>query len=176
MPMETIQQRQPAASGAKAAPSRIDREQVWQALEKASFAVLGFVTRSGEPRSSGVVYAVEDGHLYTAVAPDSWKARSIADGAQVSVTVPVRRGGALSLIVPIPPATISFHARAIVHRAGSIDIGSLPKKLAALLPEKRRAGTLLELVPEGVFLTYGIEVSLTDMTDPDLALARVPSR
>jgi len=31
-------------------------EQVWQALTKASFAVLGYVTLSGEPRSSGVVY------------------------------------------------------------------------------------------------------------------------
>lgn len=175
MPTHTIQQTPPTVASAKAPPSRLAREQVWRALDKASFAVLSFVTPAGEPRSSGVVYAVENGHLYTAVGPASWKARCIADGAQVSVTVPVRRGGVLSLLAPIPPATISFHARAIVHPAGSLDIRKLSKKLAALVPEKRRAGSLLELVPEGVFLTYGIGVSLMDMTDPDVALAHVPS-
>jgi pyridoxamine 5'-phosphate oxidase-like protein len=175
MSTNVIQRKPPAAASAKASPSRLDSEQVWRALNKASFAVLSFVTPNDEPRSSGVVYAVEGGHLYTAVAPDSWKARCIADGKQVSVTVPVRRGGVLSLLVPIPPATISFHARAIVHPAGSFAIGTLSKKLAALVPEKRRAGSLLELVPEGVFLTYGIGVSLMAMTDPDVALARVPS-
>jgi hypothetical protein len=175
MPTDVIHHHQAAATGARNRPIRLGREQVWRALTKGSFAVIGHVTPNGEPRSSGVVYAVEDGHLYAAVAPDSWKARSIADGTQVSVTVPVRRGGLLSLLVPIPPATISFHARAIVHPAGSLDIGTLSKRLAALVPEKRRAGSLLELVPEGDFLTYGIGVSLMDMTDPDVALAHVPS-
>jgi hypothetical protein len=175
MPTDTIQRTPPTVAGATAVPSRPAREQVWRALDKASFAVLGFVTSAGEPRSSGVVYALEGGHLWTAVGPNSWKARCIADGEQVSVTVPVRRGGVLSLVAPIPPATISFHARAIVHPAGSLDVGKLSKRLAALVPEKRRAGSLLELVPEGVFLTYGIGVSLMDMTDPDVAMAHVPS-
>ena len=175
MPTDVIHHNRETAAGANTRPSRLDREQVWRALAKASFAVISHVTPSGEPRSSGVVYAVEDGHLYTAVAPDSWKARNIGDGTQVSVTVPVRRGGLLSLLVPIPPATISFHARAIVHPAGSLDIAKLSKKLASLVPEKRRAGSLLELVPEGSFLTYGIGVSLMAMTDPDRALARVPA-
>jgi hypothetical protein len=170
-----IHRQQRATAGTETSRSRVGREQVLRALAKASFAVVSFVNSAGKPRSSGVVYAVEGGHLYTAVAPDSWKARTIADGTQVSVTVPVRRGGLLSLLVPIPPATISFHARAIVHPAGSVDVRSLSKKLAALLPEKRRAGSLIELVPEGVFLTYGIGVSLKDMTDPERALARVPA-
>jgi hypothetical protein len=175
MSTDVIQRKQSATAGTEASRSRVGREQVRRALSKASFAVISFVTPAGEPRSSGVVYAVEGGHLYTAVAPDSWKARNIAEGTKVSVTVPVRRGGLLSLLVPIPPATISFHARAIVHPAGSLDLKSLSKKLAALVPEKRRAGTLLELVPEGAFLTYGIGVSLKDMTDPERALAHVPA-
>ena len=86
---------------------------VWRALAKASFAVLSHVNAAGEPRSSGVVYAMVDRHLYLAVAPDSQKAQRIASGQRVAVTVPVRRGGLLSLLVPIPPATISFPARAI---------------------------------------------------------------
>ena len=66
------------------------------------------------------------------------------------MTVPVRRGGMLSLLMPIPPATISFHARAIVHPAGSLDLGSVSKSLLSLLPKDRRR-PLLELVPEGTF-------------------------
>jgi hypothetical protein len=149
-------------------------DQVWGELGKASFAIVSYVTPAGEPRSSGVVYASEGRHVYLAVAPDSWKARQIADGQQVAVTVPVRRGGLLSLLFPIPPATVSFHARATVHPAGSIDLNSVSKKLVSLLPKDRRATTVLELVPEGTFLTYGIGVSLIEMRDPVAAGAHIP--
>ncbi len=89
--------------------------------------------------------------------------------------MPVRRGGLLSLLAPIPPATITFHARATVHPAGSLDVGSVSKELERLIPEARKAGScIIELVPEGRFLTYGIGVSLMDMRDPVRALARVP--
>ena len=144
---------------------RTSEIQIWTELENASFAIIGYVTPSGEPRSSGVVYSQEDRHLYCAVAPQSWKARHIRDGQEVAVTVPIRRGGLLSLLAPIPPATVSFHARTIVHAPGSLDIGSLSKK---------RAATVLELVPEGTFLTYGIGVSLREMLDPVAAQAHVP--
>ena len=149
-------------------------DRVWKELDKASFAIVAYVTPADEPRSSGVVYAVDDRHLYLAIAPDGWKARHISDGQPISVTVPVRRGGLLSLLLPIPPATISFQTRAVVHPAGSIDIASRSKKLASLLPSDRRAATLIELVPEGSFLTYGIGVSLKAMMDPATALAHVP--
>jgi hypothetical protein len=150
-------------------------EAVWQALAKASFAVVSHVNAAGEARSSGVVYGTVGGRLYMAVAADGWKARQIMTGQEVAVTVPVRRGGILALLVPIPPATITFQARATVHPAGSLDIGSVSKDLLKLVPEARKAGScVIELVPEGKFLTYGIGVSLMDMADPALALARVP--
>lgn len=149
-------------------------ERVWAEVGKASFAIISYVTPDGEPRSSGVVYAVRDHHLYLAVAPGSWKARHIMDGQEVALTVPVRRGGLLSLVVPIPPATISFHARAIVHLAGTLDLRTVSKKLESLVPAERRAvATILELVPEGTFLTFGIGVSLREMTDPVAAQAHV---
>ena len=161
-------------SGVASAP-RANTEQVWSEMGKASFAIISHVTPGGEPRSSGVVYALHGRHLYLAVAPRSWKARSIADGQRVAVTVPVRRGGLLSLLLPIPPATVSFQARAIVHQPGSLDLQSVSKELEALVPEQRRAdATILELVPEGTFLTYGIGVSLRKMADPVAALAHVP--
>lgn len=150
-------------------------DDVWRAIDHASFAVLAHTNASGEPRSSGVVYAVVDRHLYVAVAPDGWKARQIQDGDAVSLTVLVRRGGILSLLFPIPPATISFHARATVHPAGSMEATQLPKALKALVPaERTTTAVLLELVPEGRFMTFGIGVSLSAMRDPVASRALVP--
>ena len=153
---------------------RLTSEQVWQALAKASFAILGYVTPSGDARSSGVVYKTVGNRLYIAVAPDSWKAKHVSASGRVAVTVPVRRGGILSLVFPIPPATISFHATAIVHRAGSLEVRTLSKELASLLPAERRASScLIEVLPEGEFLTYGLGIPLRKMRTPASAQARV---
>ena len=82
------------------------------------------------------------------------RARS-SPGRRWFVTVPVRRGGILALLAPIP-ATITFRARAMVHPAGSLDIGAVSKELVKLVPEARKEGScVIELVPEGRFLTYG---------------------
>ena len=154
---------------------RLSADQVWRALEKTANAVLGFMTPKGAPRTSGVVYAVVDHQLYIAVAPDSWKARQIATGDQVSVTALVRRGGVLPLIFPIPPATITFSGRATVLPAGSPEAGPLLDRLAALLPPDRRGSAcLIGVAPVGYFLTYGIGVPLMAMRRPSAARARVP--
>jgi hypothetical protein len=144
---------------------------IWHLVTRASFAVLGHVTPRGEPRSSGVVYLVDGGSMFVAVAKDSWKARQLADGSMVAVTVPIRRGGPLSLVFPIPPATISFRAVVTIHPGEVLD--RMPR-LARLVPVERRAGcTVLEIRPTGSFLTYGVGVSLTQMRDPARARARV---
>jgi hypothetical protein len=162
-------------NGGQLMAARLTSEQVWHTLGKASFAVLGYVTPSGEPRSSGVVYKSIGRRLYVAVASDSWKARHIAATRRVAVTVPVRRGGLLSLVAPIPPATISFHAQAIVHPAGAPQVGSLLKELGSLLPvERRTSACLIEILPEGAFVTYGLGVSLSKLRDPAAARARIP--
>ncbi|MFI6832566.1 pyridoxamine 5'-phosphate oxidase family protein [Kribbella sp. NPDC050241] len=151
------------------------REVIWRQIAKASFAVLSYVTPNGEPRSSGVVYTSGRGRLYVAVAPDSWKALHIPATGQVAVTVPVRRGGLLALLAPIPPATISFHARAVVHPSGHRHITSLLPELAKLVPAERLADCrIVEIFPEGHFLTYGIGTSLSSMRSPAAARARVP--
>jgi len=155
--------------------ARLTSEQVWHALARASFAVVSYVTPAGAPRSSGVVYKTVGRRLYLAVAPDSWKARHIQASGQVAVTVPIRRGGLLALVLPIPPATVSFHAQAIVHPAGEIDVGALAQELASLLPDERRATScIIELLPTGTFLTYGLGVTLAEMRKPAVARARVP--
>ncbi len=155
--------------------SHLTSEQVWQALAKESFAVIGHVTPSGEPRSSGVVYKAVGRRLYVAVAPDSWKAKHVAASGRVAVTVPVRRGGILSLVLPIPPTTISFHATATVHQAGSKEVAPVLKELASLLPAERRTSScLIEIAPEGEFLTYALGVPLRKMRDPAASRARAP--
>jgi hypothetical protein len=163
------------ATKAPTSRARVSSEVVWRALAKASFAVVSHVNDEGEPRSSGVVYGTVDRRLYIAVAGDGWKARQISTGQEVAVTVPIRRGGILALLVPIPPATITFHARATVHPAATLDISSVSKELTRLVPDDRKATScVLELVPEGSFVTYGVGVSLMDMRDPAVALAHVP--
>jgi len=156
---------------------RITSEQVWRTIERSSFAVIGYVTPSGEPRSSGVVYRTLDRRMFVAVAPDSWKARHVAVDGRVSVTVTVRRGGLMALLTPIPPATISFRGNAIVHPAGSPEVRPLLEELGSLLPaERRTSAAIIEIVPDGSFVTYGIGVPLMKMRDPAAAGARVPVR
>lgn len=154
---------------------RLTSEQVWRAIGGASFAVLSYVTPSGQPRSSGVVYTSPERRMYVVVAPDSWKARHVAASGRVAVTVPVRRGGILSLVVPIPPATISFQARATVHPAGSPLARSLYTELAPMLPDERRDSfCLIEIFPEGEFVTYAVGVPLRKMRDPAASRGRAP--
>jgi hypothetical protein len=120
------------------------------------------------------VYKTIGRRLYVAVAPESWKAKHVAASGRVAVTVPVRRGGILSLVASIPPATISFHGAAIVHPASSPQARSLLKELGSLIPaERRTSGSVIEVVPEGEFLTYGLGAPLRKMLDPAAAQARV---
>jgi hypothetical protein len=152
--------------------SPVTTARVWQAIAKSSFAILSEVTPDGAPRSTGVLFKTTGRRLYVAVAADSWKARHIAADGRVAVTVPVRRGGILSLVAPIPPATVSFHGTAIVHPPGS---WTIPSELATLLPPERRAtSAVIQIAPEGEFLTYGIGVSLLAMRTPAAARGRVP--
>jgi hypothetical protein len=77
--------------------------------------------------------------------------------------------------MPIPPATVSFHGHAIVHPAGSPEVGPLLEELGSLLPaERRTSAAIIEIVPEGAFVTYGIGISLAKMRDPVSARARAP--
>lgn len=155
--------------------ARLTSEQVWRAIARSSFAVLSHVTPAGEPRSSGVVYKTDGKRLVVAVAPDSWKAQHVTADGRVAVTVPVRRGGLLSLVAPIPPATISFHGTAVVHPAGSPQARSVLDEMGSLVPADRRAAaSVIEIVPVGTFRTFGIGVSLRAMLSPALAQARVP--
>jgi hypothetical protein len=155
--------------------SQLTSDAVWAEVRKASFAVLSYATPAGDPRSSGVVYKTLGRRLYVATDPDSWKARHIGVSGRVAMTVPVRRGGILSLVAPVPPATISHHGAAVVHPADSPQVRPLLAELKSLLPEERQSSAaIIEVIPAGMFVTCGIGVSLTQMRDTEAARARVP--
>jgi hypothetical protein len=151
---------------------QLTARQIWDAVARQSFAVLSHVTPAGAPRSSGVVYAVSNGRMYVVVAGDSWKARHLAADGLVSITVPIRRGGLLSLVAPIPPATVSFPAVATVRPGAAL--ADVPP-LARMIPPERRTGcALLEVRPTGHYITYGVGVPLRQMRDTTRSRARVP--
>src|SRR5665648_135737 len=124
---------------AERTPPNLSTDQVWGAIGRASNAVLGHVTPAGAPRTSGVVYRSIDRRIYVAVAPGTWKDRHIRADGRVAMTVLVRRGGLLSLLFPIPPATISFHGTATVHPASEPAMGTiLEGAVPAASPEPPR--------------------------------------
>ena len=88
--------------GARARPRRLTTQDVWREIAKASFAVVGYVSPAGEPRTSGVSFKSAGHTLFMAVHPDSWKAKHIEASGRVSVTVTVRRGGILNYGLGIP--------------------------------------------------------------------------
>ena len=60
----------------------------------------------------------------------------------------------------------------IVYPADSM---AIPKELAARVPpERRSSSTIIEVNPEGAFVTYGIGVSLMKMRVPEKSRAHVP--
>jgi hypothetical protein len=156
-----------------ASSAQLTTDQVWRTIDGSSNAVLGHVTPAGAPRTSGVVFQAIDRRLYVAIAPGTWKDKHIRADGRVSMTVLVRRGGVLSLVFPIPPATITFHGTASVHPADEPAMGAILDRLSRLLPPNRRSSSaIIEIVPEGEFLCYGIGVSLRTMRVPDQARAR----
>lgn len=151
-------------------------ESIWHEITKATFAILGYTTPAGEPRSSGVMYKTRAGRMYVIVGEQSWKAKHIAESGRASVVVPIHRGGLLALMAPIPPATISFHATARVREVNRAELGPLWDELAPLLPEGRAEhARVIELTPVGRYLVYGVHVPLMKMKDTPPVHVAVPA-
>lgn len=150
--------------------------QVWQPIEKELFAVVGMVTADHEARTVGVVYAVRDRKLYFITGRDTWKARHIAANRHVSVTIPIARRVPIMPWLKIPQATITFQGEANVCGAGEAMPDLLQKLLGPMANDQELiAGScLIEVVPVGEFVTYGIGVRLMEMRDPNKARGRAP--
>ena len=159
-------------------PRQLTSQQVWQAIEKELFAVVGMVTAGHEARTVGILYAVGDHKLYFITGSDTWKARHIAANPHVSVTIPIAKRVPIMPWLKIPQATITFQGTARICGASEAMPDLLQKLLGPMADDSALiAGScLVEIIPTGEFVTYGVGVRLIEMRDPDKARGRAPVR
>lgn len=155
---------------------QISSDEVWQVVEKEIFGVIGMVTAKNEARTVGVVYIVRDRKLYIASGKDTWKARHIRQNPNVSMTVTIPKRVPIAPWIKIPAATITFSGRAriIAPEDASAEIKQAIFRGSADDDGLVSGSCLIEMVPKGHFITYGIGVPLMQMRYPEKARGRAP--
>ena len=149
---------------------------VWNAIEGNTFAVLGWVTPAGDPRSAGIVYTTYGRELYISTGLDSWKTRHIALDPRVSVTVTIPKRVPFMPWIKVPAAAASFHGEAKLHEVHEFPADLTAPLLKGLkLSEEVHSHTrIIRVTPHGHIVSYGIGVPMMKMRDPVAATARVP--
>ena len=155
---------------------QLTSEQVWQAIEKELFGVIGMVTAENESRTVGIVYVVRNRRLYIGSDKDAWKVRHITQNPNVSLTIPIHKRILFMPWVKIPAATITFAGVAKI-----VEPGEAPPEIFAAVfrgmadNETRMAeSVLIEVTPVKDFVTYGVGIPLMKMRDPNQARGRAP--
>lgn len=97
------------SSNAAQAPTvghRPDAAKVMRAITRRSFATLASASSAGRPHVAGVLYERVGSELFISTLLTSRKARNVAAGGRVGVSIPIRR-------LPVgPPSTVQFQAKA----------------------------------------------------------------
>lgn len=152
-------------------------DEVWAAIARANFTVVGMVTARGEARTAGVMHAVDDGRLWFTTNGREWKARHIAAHPQVSATVAIPKRVPLLPWIAIPAATITFAGTAEIVPASALSERTAHALLHDLDLGDADADGLVAvgIRPEGDFVTYGVGVSALGMRDTERARGRVPA-
>lgn len=154
----------------------LNAAQLWEAINREIFAVVGMVSAKNEAKTVGVVYAVYDRKLYFSSTTDAWKVRHIRQNPHVSVTIPIAKRIPFWPWVKIPAATITASGTArVLTRADAPP--EVEKKLLRGIedsPEAQGDFAVIEIEPAGNFVTYGVGVSLMGMRDTINARGRVP--
>ena len=153
----------------------ITTAQVWNEIKKEIFAVLGMVTAKGEARTVGIVYAVHAEKIYIATGLESWKVRHIQSNPNISITVPIAKRIPFLPWIKIPAATITFSGKAKILDPAVVGKDVLFSLLRGLEKDEEMLATMgvIEIVPVGEFVTYGVGVSLMEMRDTQKARGRV---
>lgn len=151
-------------------------DQVWQEIEDNLFGVLGMVNAKAEARTVGIVYIVRDRKLYIGSFKDAWKVRHTQGNPHVSMTIPIAKRIPFLPWIKIPAATITFHGTARVFNHDEVDPGVLDALYRGVAKDSRQmaASCVIEVTPEGDFITYGIGMSTMQMRFPEKARGRVP--
>lgn len=156
-------------------PAKITTDQVWDAIEKEVFAVVGMVTATGQARTVGIVYTTNQRKLYFITGSETWKARHISANRHVSVTIPIAKRIPFLPWIRIPSATITFCGTAKVYPA--VDASpTIIKPLFGPLPEDSQMieeSCIIEITPEKDFITYGVGIPLMHMRLPEKARGQV---
>lgn len=153
---------------------QLEPEQVWKTIESELFAVIGMVTAAGEARTAGIVYAVRDRKLYIATGADTWKARHIAANGHVSITIPIAKRVPVMPWIKIPQATITFSGTARVFPAAEASPEIIEAIFRGVGMDLIAGMCLVEVTPEGDFVTYGVGIPLMEMRSPEKARGRAP--
>jgi nitroimidazol reductase NimA-like FMN-containing flavoprotein (pyridoxamine 5'-phosphate oxidase superfamily) len=153
---------------------QLNSQQVWQAIEKEMFAVVGMVTSQHEARTVGIVYAVQNRKLYLGTGQQSWKARHISRNPHVSVTIPIAKRIPFMPWIKIPAATITFSgtARVLPAAESTAELLQLVFRDAATDAAMVANSCLIEITPQKEFVTYGVGISLQEMRFPEKARGR----
>lgn len=149
---------------------------VWEAIKKELFAVLGMVTQHQESRTVGIVYIVKDQRLYIGTGLKSWKARHTKKNPNVSMTIPIAKRIPLLPWIKIPQATITFSGTAKIIPAVDADGELLHSVFQHKVDDREliEESCLIEVQPEGDFITFGVGIPLMKMMKPELARGRAP--
>jgi len=156
---------------------QLSRENVWQEMQKELFAVLGMVTETGEARTIGVVYILQDQNVYILTGEHTWKARHIRQNPSVSITVPIPKRIPFLPWIKIPSATISFAGRASVIEAEKVGQDVLHALMRGQELDREKLATMcvIEIEPVGDFITYGVGIPMMTMREPEKARGRAPA-
>ncbi|MEZ4736456.1 MAG: pyridoxamine 5'-phosphate oxidase family protein [Caldilineaceae bacterium] len=153
---------------------QLTTDQVWKEIEQNLFAVLGMVTPSKEARTVGIVYVVQDRKLYIGTQKQSWKVKHIAQNPDVSLTVPIAKRIPFLPWIKIPAATITFAGEAKVCENSEVNANVLKSLYRGVVKDEQAmaASCVLEVTPQGEFITYGVGIPLMQMRFPDKARGR----
>lgn len=156
--------------------AELSTKQVWDQIEKQSFAIIGYVTSNGEARTAGIVYTTKNGKINFTTGTDSWKAKHIQKNPGISMTITVPKKILFLPWIRIPDATITFSANAKLINVSELSEDIADKMFNYLdnAEELRKHSSAIEITPDGAFLTYGIGVPVKTMMNPAEASARVP--
>ena len=154
---------------------QVTTAQVWQEIEQNMFAVLGMVTPTGEARTVGIVYVVDERKLYIGTQKAAWKAKHIARNPHVSLTIPLAKRIPFMPWIKIPAATITFPGVANVLAPSEVKADLLNKLYRDVAKDEKTmaASCVIEVTPQGDFITYGVGIPLLQMRFPDKARGRV---
>ena len=153
---------------------QLTTDQVWQEIEQNLFAVLGMVTPTGEARTVGIVYVVDNHKFYIGTAKAAWKAKHIAHNPHVSLTIPIAKRIPFIPWIKIPSVTITVSGVATVLEHQDVKADLLQKLYRDVVKDEKAMAEscVIEVVPEKDFVTYGVGIPLMQMRFPDKARGR----